>query len=128
MKNKTKVFIEGMEAWAAGLMGIQSLDFCGCGNPSEGYDALLETLKAYHTDGDRKKWAEARGGNWSGPGNGYDYMILYFLNAHDLMEHGGSVGGSWLTQKGQSVLRFLEEWGTDPDEWPSMTDFEKSDV
>ncbi len=125
MKNKMKVFIEGMEAWAEGLAGIEKLDWCGCGSPSEGYAALLETLQSYHTNGDRRKWSEARGGNWSGDGNGYDYLILYFLNAHHLMEHGGSVGGSWLTKKGESVLRFLEEWGTDPDEWPSMNEFEK---
>ncbi len=124
MKNKKKVFIAGMEAWAAGLTGIQSLDFCGCGNPCEGYDALLDTLSSYST-GDRQKWAEARGGNWSGAGNGYDFLILYFLNAHDMMEHGGSVGGSWLTKKGKAVKLFLEEWGTDPGEWPDMHEFEE---
>jgi len=123
MKRKKRIHMEAMQAWKEGLQGIRSLDFCGCGNPDEGYDALLETLRAYDEGGDRKAWAYARGGNWEGPGSGYDMLILYFLNAHGLMEHGGSVGGSWLTDKGKKVRAFLEEWGTDPDDWPNDDEF-----
>lgn len=123
--------MDAMKVWAEGLKGIQSLKWCGCGNPDEGYEALLETLRAHSvcgpnedgTPSERQKWAEARGGNWHGPGNGYDYLILYFLDANGLMEHGGNVGGGWLTAKGEAVKLFLEEWGTDSDEWPNLDEF-----
>ena len=126
MKKKRKIYMEAMEAWAEGLKGIKNLNFCGCGDPDSGYAALLETLKAHDEGGERRKWAEARGGSWEEvqcKGNGYDYLILYFLDANGLMEHGGSVGGGWLTKKGKSVRIFLEEWGTDSDEWPEDKEF-----
>ena len=31
-------------------------------------------------------------------------IVLYLLNSADLLEHGGAVGGSWSTDKGQRFL------------------------
>lgn len=115
--------MEEMKTWAKGLEAIKKLNFCGCGCRELGYKALLETLKAYQQGGDRRKWAEDRGGNWGGEGNGYDYLILYLLDAAGVMEHGGSVGGSWPNGEGEAIITFLEEWGCDPDNWPESDEF-----
>ena len=33
---------------------------------------------------------------------------LYVLDSHGLTEHGGSIGGSWLTTEGEAVLALLK--------------------
>lgn len=35
------------------------------------------------------------------------YAVLYAFTTHDVMEHGGGVGGSWLTDKGGELLEEL---------------------
>lgn len=35
------------------------------------------------------------------------YAVLYAVTTHDVMEHGGGVGGSWLTKKGEELLAEL---------------------
>jgi hypothetical protein len=37
------------------------------------------------------------------------------MAAADLTEHGGSVWGSWLTDKGRDLLEYLE--GNEEDDW-----------
>ena len=112
-----------------GLEAIREMKFCCCGNPDEGFAALLESLKirdsgdgseaAWKERAERiKTWAYKLGGNYEARGSGYDFLLLYFMDAAGLLEHGGSVGGSWLSDKGKAVLAFLEHYGTDPDEWP----------
>lgn len=41
------------------------------------------------------------------PSDGVRYFVLYLLDHWDLTEHGGSVGGSWLSEKGRDVLAVL---------------------
>ncbi|MDZ4836313.1 MAG: hypothetical protein SGJ27_21240 [Candidatus Melainabacteria bacterium] len=36
------------------------------------------------------------------------YTMLYAFTTHDVMEHGGSVGGSWLTNKGKALRDELD--------------------
>jgi hypothetical protein len=42
------------------------------------------------------------------PNYGLQYLVLYMLDHLDLTEHGGTVGGGWLTDKGKSVLDALQ--------------------
>ena len=107
-----------------GLQAIHSLNICCCGNPSDAYDALLETLKVHNapeeqTMEERKTIRE----NWNKKLGNYNLLVLYFIATAELTMHGGSVGGCWLSQKGKAVVAFLEEWGTEPDEWPELEDF-----
>ena len=37
-------------------------------------------------------------------------FILHTLNRSDLMDHGSSVGGSWLTDKGELFLRLYRKY------------------
>jgi hypothetical protein len=86
------------------------LRFCGCGNPEEAYALVrdLLTLAPFHQDW--RKVAGRIGGN-DGDDGPY-YLILYMLDAAGLIEHGGSVGGSWLTAKGVHYLDLMKrhEW------------------
>lgn len=42
-------------------------------------------------------------------------MVRYLMASNDLTEHGGSVFGAWLTDKGFELLEFLEK--TPEDDW-----------
>ncbi len=124
MKKKQIQKMENEKLQKEGLQAIHSLNFCGCGDPSDAYSALLETLKVHNAP--ENQTLEERitiRENWNKKLDIYNYLILYFIDAAGLTEHGGSVGGCWLTQKGQAVVAFLEEWGTEPDEWPELEDF-----
>jgi hypothetical protein len=35
-------------------------------------------------------------------------LMLYTLDHFDLIEHGGGIGGAWLSKKGQAVLEALQ--------------------
>ena len=41
-----------------------------------------------------------------------------FLDSICLIEHGTGIGSAWITKRGEILLSFLEEYGTDPDKWP----------
>lgn len=96
---------------------------CGCGAPTEVAAFILDLLSAYddrwrhdlsimrpadrpaldrvwkeHTDAVKKLL----------PNDGAQYFVLYVLTHWDVLEHGSSVGGSWLTDKGRDILHALE--------------------
>ena len=86
------------------LAWLSSLNFCWCGRPAAALLSLRSILQLH----------DGPNGNLSLPGidalvpdEGTQYLILYWLDAQDLTEHGGSVGGAWLTDLGKSVLEFL---------------------
>jgi hypothetical protein len=39
---------------------------------------------------------------------GLEYLVLYMIDHLELTEHGGSVGGAWLTDKGKAVMAALQ--------------------
>ena len=85
---------------------FEELKFCGCGDP-EGVQTwlqrVLETLKGEPFVG----WPARQQVLRSDP-DASDLFVLYVLDAMGLTEHGGSVGGSWLTDKGRKFLADLE--------------------
>lgn len=71
--------------------------FCGCGNPDEAAAELLRLLELCPLYDHRTEFEALF------PSSGMGYLVLYTLDHFDLIEHGGNVGGSWLTEKGQQV-------------------------
>lgn len=100
---------------------IRGLGFCGCGNPEDGYEALRAALHAHHNEGGTQdSWAKRveKVKAWEEKiDKGNALLLRYFIDAADLMEHGSSVYGGWLSEKGIKVLGFLNDFGTDPDNW-----------
>lgn len=72
---------------------------CGCGQP----DLMWEAIHKYLENYDLEDWNK-RTLNLS---NGEQYFLAYFLTHIGLIEHGGSVSGSWITESGKEVLEFL---------------------
>jgi hypothetical protein len=98
---------------------------CGCGSP-EGcvrfiYDVLcmfrtrwnqdrpLSLFKPEDRPSLERVWAEYSIAKKALlPTDGIEYFVLYMLTHWDWIEHGGSVGGSWMTQKGEAILAALD--------------------
>lgn len=80
---------------------------CGCWMPEETIATVTRVLE----------WAgggSPREPIWESLGNGPFQFIANVLSSGkpgmELMEHGGSVGGSWLTERGKRALPLLKEW------------------
>lgn len=75
-------------------------DFCCCGDVSKGLKAIKECLEAVESK-EAKDESDFR-----------FYVLFYVLDKLELTEHGFSIYGSWLSEKGKdvlTVLRYLEE-------------------
>lgn len=83
------------------LLEIKKM-ICGCGNP----DLVWATIRDYLKE--REDWANDRI-EWKPLETGKDYLLAYLMDHFGLTEHGGSVGGAWLTVEGERTLRYLEE-------------------
>lgn len=92
------------ELWDAIWCGV--FGFCGCGDVGEQFDRLLKVL---HLLDNNDKRHEERIRNITELNKRPDlHIYLYILDDKDFSEHGGSVLGSWLTEKGVALLRVLE--------------------
>ena len=91
------------------------LGFCGCGDPESVYNLVRDLLALFE-----EKWsdkAKQNDAHWRevsqqitdriGGGEGVYYAVLYFTDRAGLIEHGGSIGGSWLTAKGKHYLGLM---------------------
>lgn len=72
--------------------------FCGCGHPEVAAERLRDLLALHPLYEHRAEL------NALIPDEGIQYLVLYMLDRLELSEHGSSVGGAWLTDKGRAVL------------------------
>lgn len=75
--------------------------FCGCGSPEAAAAAVLRLLRLhplYEHRADFEAWIADEG---------IEYFLLYWLDRNELTEHGTSVGGAWLTDRGKALLDAL---------------------
>ncbi|QEE39814.1 MULTISPECIES: hypothetical protein [unclassified Methylobacterium] len=92
------------------------LGWCGCGAPWAAADWLRRALEAHPA------WEkESQQGAVWGEGHGRAYVLRYMLDHAALTEHGGSVGGAWLTERGERVLAALQVPGA-IEEWSESHD------
>lgn len=92
-------------------------DICNCGS-GESWALILEVLEvceahAEHLAATRGKPCEPSDtypGTWIGDSREREFVMHYLGSWRiDLLEHGSSVNGSWLTKKGEAALEFLRE-------------------
>lgn len=88
------------------------LGFCGCGQPEEALKLVLTLLRLAPFYDSRPEIEALL------PDPGVQMIVLYTLDHAELIEHGGGVGGSWLTDKGERFLALLEA----TDDWDEITD------
>ena len=96
------------------------LKFCGCGEPNEvgKFIARLLTENSHrhepdqprpvsHDDALRLIKEDPDAAAW---------MLLYMLDVWEFTEHGGSVNGAWLTERGKQAAEVFAGETIDPDE------------
>lgn len=107
--------------------------FCECGNPEDVMALVRDALRAISDRGDALHALPGHLG-WSDgdeaarqiemkvlPLDSPQALLLRYLMASaDLTEHGSSVFGAWLTDKGRDLLSFLDN--VDQDEWMTEID------
>lgn len=93
------------------------LKWCGCGDVEMSNRTLLHVLESIYNEPEGKKYLDYME-QYFGITSVYDnpllLLVAYNLDAVGLTEHGSSIGGAWLTTKGQVckwLLRKLDEKG-----------------
>jgi hypothetical protein len=85
----------------------EDMNFCGCGIPDH-VQAYVRRILAAMGERSESGWqtnnvdAVVRSDS-----DAILYFVLYTLDAMGLTEHGGGVGGSWLTDAGKKMLADL---------------------
>lgn len=94
----------------------EELKFCDCGNPEDIMQLIKDILNQIeHKRDDEKTYEDNQEEiikifNFNGKVNhAVRDFILNYLDIVGLLEHGGSIGGSWLTEKGQVILSLMNQ-------------------
>ena len=80
--------------------------YCGCGNPRLASESLFSLLRRYERGHDDNSKIVAND-------EGVMYLTLYWMTHFGLIDHGGSVNSSWLTELGTNVLHALAREASD---------------
>lgn len=98
---------------------FEVIDMCGCGVPENTNEVIRRVLnirnewskdelkyeavvKRYEQDLEIDTENEVH--------YGLLQFVLYMLDSHGMLEHGSSIGGSWLTKEGKMYLTVLNAW------------------
>jgi hypothetical protein len=95
---------------------LEWFNFCGCGQPETMLTLLHAVLREFakrHSgpDGEwEQSWRNIETLLHGKETPGLYYTYLNWMDGHELIEHGGGIGGSWLTDKGRAMLVVLDAW------------------
>lgn len=96
------------------------IPMCACGNPEEGVKLIYDVLKLHPLYAHREELRALL------PTTGIEMVVLGLLEEAGLNEHGGGIGGSWLTPFGEQVRdalqRELDEHPDDESPFDSFCD------
>ena len=90
---------------------------CGCGNPEDTWEVIRRVLRIRSEARERDYYEikqmykdELHLDNDDDIDHGVLQFILYILDNNGLVEHGGSIGGCWLSELGKMYLTVLDAW------------------
>ena len=96
------------------------IGMCGCGCPEYTYEMLRKLLRIRLDRSNEEldcgkvsqRYLDDIGldENQNKDHDGIVHFILYILDDKDIVEHGSSIGGCWLTELGKIYLRVLDIW------------------
>ncbi|MGM7720586.1 hypothetical protein [uncultured Metabacillus sp.] len=103
----------------------EKLKFCGCGNPGDTLKLIKELLNAINDKYVNEVPYEVHQNRihslfefedkskpklkFTDIQNGIIQFVMYQLDLIEVLEHGGSIGGSWLTSYGKQIMEYLNE-------------------
>jgi len=82
------------------------LHLCGCGSPEDAYNFCRDALACFDRRGtsERINAEDALKRLIQDRPDDAAHVLAHLLSHLDLLEHGASVGGSWLTPNGERVV------------------------
>jgi len=86
----------------------RKLNFCGCGNPDTQMQFLRDVLRAINRRSEGNTWKEDTKKIEALLPGALGQFYLYWLDSMGITEHGGSIGGDWLTEKGKELLLLMD--------------------
>lgn len=89
---------------AAEVIWYEKLKFCGCGDP-EGTMHFIAKMLELQKAGTYVQFQELVKDNLGT----VDVLLRYLLDAFELTEHGSSVFGAWLTERGKQVQELFTD-------------------
>ena len=90
------------------------MNFWGCGSPSDNLEIIHKYLSCADTAKSRTDKEALVGPIVESSIYGF---MCHYLDSLDLTEHGSTVTGSWLTEKGEDILFGLQTFGFEIDDW-----------
>ena len=93
------------------------LPFCGCGDPGAAI-MLIRRVLELHDDDDFPRLTRNLISD-----DGMRMLILGSLDDAGLLEHGGTIDGSWLTEDGRRFLTVMRGAFNDPDDAEDAEEF-----
>lgn len=90
------------------------LEICGCNMPWEAYNLVRDILAHFaqdHADRDYHEIDRLVGHP------GAVHLVLCQLDNVGLLEHAGTIGGAWLTEKGRCALEWMRRHEWESSEW-----------
>lgn len=79
---------------------LEILGGCGCGSSEDIAELAFNLISLFATDFNDRKWSVY---------DDIEYEILAnWMYSKELIEHGSSISGSWLTNKGKAIYSILE--------------------
>lgn len=106
---------EGEQEHLYALFHGDKFSFCGCGCPEDAYDLVRNILQLcpLFENGESGRRNGTVVQETLGGIDGTFYLVLYAIDSLDLIEHGTSIGGSWLSGKGQHYLPLMSKHSWD---------------
>lgn len=91
---------------------VDGLGMCGCNQPSEAYELVRDVLAYFAQDHADRDYHEL---DWLIGTPGAVQLVLSQLDNAKLTDHGGTLAGGWLTDKGRAALEMMRrhEWYDD---------------
>lgn len=97
-----------------------NLPTCGCGAPDDTCEFIYKVLCGFADGSPYDTLKKILPGVYSGSDslekgadNYAEWFLLYRLDQIGLLEHGGSIRGSWLTDKGKELVAAMKLCGDD---------------
>lgn len=101
------------------FFSYEIIGICGCGVPEDTYEVIRKILhirkdwedNKIEYDAVQKRYKDDLEVNTENDIHyGILQFVLYMLDARHILEHGGSIGGCWLTDLGKMYLTVLDAW------------------
>ena len=101
------------------FFSYEIMDMCGCGCPELTYELIRRVLniradkhndKITYEETTRRYKDDLDLDDSNDNQSGALQFILYMLDSKEIVEHGSSIGGCWLTKLGDMYLTVLNAW------------------